>query len=124
MITHGSSYRLLREIDGLVEDHSDWLPTNDRLELVRDSVVHNLRMAHQRYAKHYNTRSRPTVFHPGEPVYRRNFVLSNTEKRFNAKLAPKFVPGRIERRIGSCYYDVVDLDTGSCSTYHAKDIRR
>lgn len=123
LITHGSIYRLLRELDCSYGDEPSIVPPTDRLRLLYAKVQENLRGAHAKYARTYNVRSRVNSFEPGQRVFRRNFILSSKSDAFNAKLAPKFVPCHIVRKIGSSHYDVTDGVRGRVGTYHAKDLR-
>jgi len=50
---------------------------------------------------------------PGQEVYRRNFVLSDFGKSFNAKFATKFLKDRVVS--GNNAYEVEDLQTSSAS---------
>lgn len=121
MITHGKSYELLRAIDSL-EDGED-IQHSDKLQIIRENVKKNLESAYNSYQKSYNLRSKPIEYKVGDEVYRRNFVLSCKPDSFNAKLAPKFIKCRIDRRIGNCYYEISNLQGKKIGTYHAKDLR-
>lgn len=71
----------------------------------------------------YNLRTRSIVYTAGQVVYRRNFAQSSAEKKFNAKLAPLFLPAKVRKKVGNVYYELEDLDGKFMGTYHAKDMR-
>jgi len=76
-------------------------------------------MSRQRYDK----RARKLLAKPGHEVFRRNFVLSDFSKSFNAKFARKFLKARVVKSVGSNVYLVEDFQGSSLGVYHAKDIR-
>lgn len=99
MITHGTSYSLLRNLKLLDEE------------------------AYERNKSHYNLRSKVPLFSIGQEVFRRNFAQSCQDKSFNAKLAPLFIKAKIRESCGSHYYVLEDLGGKIIGTFHAKDIR-
>lgn len=121
MITHANSYQLLRNISSL--ENGEDIRHSDKLEIIRDKVQENLEKAYNSYMKPYNLRSKAITYNVGDEVYRRNFVLSNKANAFNAKLAPKYLKCRIDKRIGNCYYELSDLQGRKIGTFHAKDLR-
>lgn len=122
MITHGDSYKLLRNIQ-LLNEHTSPLPREDQLALLRGELRQNIAKAYDINRSQYNLRSRPINFSVGQIVFRRNFAQSNAEKRFNAKLAPLYLKATVKSRVGNHYYLLEDVDGKSSGTYHAKDIR-
>ncbi|KAI8124987.1 hypothetical protein CVS40_4697 [Lucilia cuprina] len=86
-------------------------------------VKENLERAYNSYRKTYNLRAKEISYKVGFEVYRRNFALSSKAKNFCAKLAPKFLKCRIDKRIGNCYYELSDLKGRKIGTFHAKDLR-
>lgn len=73
------------------------LPPSERVALIRDAVRRNLHGAHETSAISYNRKTRMVRFRSGQEVFRRNFVLSDFGKNFNAKFARKFLKCRIRR---------------------------
>lgn len=59
MILHGSAYPLLRKFDDLMEEDMRILLQKDKLRLIRDRIMTNLSLAHEKGKKIYNTRARP-----------------------------------------------------------------
>ncbi|XP_075162910.1 uncharacterized protein LOC142235545 [Haematobia irritans] len=117
MVTHGSTFALLRNLRS-VDEPTCRLSRNDQLQLVRNDVLKSIRKAYEMNQRQYNLRSRPQTFHVGQQVMRRNFVQSSLEKHFNAKLAPLFVKARIREKLGSNYYILEDLDGKIVGTFH------
>ncbi|XP_046806230.1 uncharacterized protein LOC124419734 [Lucilia cuprina] len=122
MITHGSSYSLLRNLKILDEPIAS-VSRADNLQLIRKDLQKYLKRAYEQNQQTYNLRTRPETFHVGRVVLRRNFVQSNMEKHFNSKLAPLFVKAKVKEKLGRHYYALVDLEDKPIGTYHAKDIR-
>lgn len=122
-INHASEYALLRKLNCFDSGDTTILPPIDRMDVVRSRVIKNLEKAHKRHAQTYNLRSRQHEFLPGQLALRRNFTLSNQANHYNAKLAPKFVPCTIVKKIGYCHYQINDATGKGLGTYHAKDLR-
>lgn len=122
MITHGSSYNLLRKISMLDEPVAT-LSRDDQLQIIRQDLRKQIREAYERNKQTYNLRTRVPTFQIGDEVFRRNFAQSNMEKNFNAKLAPMFVKAKVTQRLGNHYYLLEDLTGHSVGTFHAKDLR-
>lgn len=122
MVTHASSYDLLRKLS-LLDEPSTTINRDDQLQLIRQDIRKCIKQAYDRNQFQYNLRSKPQDFKVNQEVFRRNFVQSNFAKGFNAKLAPVFVKARIREKIGNHYYILEDLQGKLIGTYHGKDIR-
>lgn len=81
-----------------------------------------LKLAHERNEKVYNTRSKEVRFQTGQVVYRRNFKQSSQIENYNAKLGPKQVKCIILKAIGNSMYELGDISGKKIGVYHAKDI--
>lgn len=123
MITNGSSYKLLRNLN-LLEDRTILISKDDSLDIMRAKAKQGIQIQHDRNKKMYNLRSREVFFKVGQEVFRRNFQQSNFVKGFSAKLAPTFVKSRIRRVLGNTYYELEDLQGNIIGKYHAKDIKQ
>lgn len=123
MVTNGSIYQLLRKLNAL-EDRAIQFNRSDTFDVVRSKAANVMRVQHDRNERQYNLRSREVSYNVGQEVYRRNFSQSSFEKGYNAKLAPTFIKCRVRRRIGTCYYELEDLQGKLVGTYHAKDMRQ
>ena len=121
MVTHGSQYKLLRDLS-LLEEPNFQLAHSDKMELMRQDIQENICKANDHNAKIYNLRSKPVSYQVGQEVYRRNFAQSNASKNFNAKFSRPFLKARIKEKLGSHYYTLDDLQGNLIGTFHAKDI--
>lgn len=122
MITHGSSYQLLRNLQ-LLDEPRFSLGKDDTLHLQHIDMRKFIQDAHNRTSKQYNLRCKPQSFQIGQEVFRRNFAQSSAEKKFNAKLSPMFIKARVREKVGNNYYVLEDLQGKLDGTYHSKDIR-
>ncbi|KAH8241592.1 hypothetical protein KR038_000891 [Drosophila bunnanda] len=116
-------YRLARKLQSLCDHEMAGMPTADKLRAVQEKVRKCLESAYDRSRRRYDQRARVFTARPGQEVYRRNFVLSDFGKQFNAKFAKKFLKARVVKAIGGNAYELEDLDGRSLGVYHAKDIR-
>lgn len=124
MVLHGSAYKLLRTLQGLSSGELEVLPPAEFRDLIHDDIRQNLKSAHQKHEKTYNTRSRQVTFRPGQEIFRRNFAMSDFVKGFNAKLGRQWLKARIVRQIGTAMYELEDLAGKALAmTYHAKDLK-
>lgn len=122
MITHGTSYSLLRNFQ-LLDEPCAIMSRDDRLQTLRHDLRKQIRQAYETNKDRYNLRTRMPNFKVGDVIYRRNFAQSSMEKSFNAKLAPLFLKARIVQKLGNHYYCLEDMDGKHVGTFHAKDIR-
>lgn len=122
MITHGDSYKLLRNVN-LLDEPTISLNREDQLALLRKEIRKNILVGHDINKRHYDLRTRPTTYNEGQIVYRRNFAQSNAINHFNAKLAPVFIKAKVLSKIGNNYYKLQDIESTATGTYHGKDIR-
>lgn len=81
MVTHGTSYELLRKLKLLNEPTSE-LSRDDKLQQIRHNIRKHIQDAYGINKHQYNLRTRPVNFHIGQEVFRRNFAQSNFEKVF------------------------------------------
>ncbi|XP_043071286.1 uncharacterized protein K02A2.6-like [Drosophila grimshawi] len=123
MYLNGASYKLARKLRSMGEHSISDLETQDKIRIVQDQVRLHLHKAFERSRQQYDKRARKFHAVPGQEVYRRNFVLSDFSKAFNAKFAKKFRKCRIVRVVGNNAYEVEDLNGRSLGVVHAKDLR-
>lgn len=124
MFTHGSVYKLARNLDLLGDPENKIIPKEVKMDIVRQRMKHNLHKAYLRNDKTYNIRSRAIKFIPGQEVFRRNFQQSEFKNNYNAKLARKFLKCRIVRPVGNSLYEVEDLKGKLLGVFHAKDLKQ
>lgn len=92
------------------------------LSSITSDIVKRMLKAYQINKKYYDSNKIKAEFHPGDIVYRRNFVLSDSSKNVSAKLAPKYLRCKIKKKISDVAYELVD-DFGREGVYHVKDIK-
>lgn len=123
MICHGSSYKLLKQLDALAENDLQVQYHPDKMSKLHENLMDNIQKAHGKFEKHYNLRSRVRTFTPGQTVYRRLFHLSDASKSFNSKLAPKFAKCKVKSKVSDNRYLLEDLKGKELGTFHTKDIK-
>lgn len=123
-ISSGKEYRELRESG----NETDYEPAeiNENLKEVFESVKENLKKAYTRYAKHYNLRANKDApeYDVGEIVMKKNFVLSNKQKHFSAKLANTYSEAKVVGKIGNTCYDLEDMNGNRLGVFHASDLQK
>lgn len=123
MVTNGSSYQLLRNLE-MLEDRSVRFNREDSLEVVRAKSAAVMRKQFERNERAYNLLSKEVSYEVGQEVFRRNVRQSNFEQGVCAKLAPPLVKARVRQRCGNAYYELEDLQGRPIGKHHAKDIRQ
>ena len=86
-------------------------------------VTANLRDAFARSANYYNLRRREVNFSAGDRVWKRTFPQSNAAEYFSAKLAPKFIPCIVTKKIGNVTYQLKDLDNQDLGVWHVQNLK-
>ena len=86
-------------------------------------VTANLRDAYVRSANYYNLRRREVNFSAGDRVWKRTFPQSNAAEYFSAKLAPKYIPCIVTRKIGNVTYQLKDLDNHDLGVWHVQNLK-
>lgn len=89
MITHGSDYKLLKELS-LLEEPLVPISRSDNLALLRKDIQANIRRAYDRNVTQYNLRAKPVSFKEGQEVYCRSFAQSKFSQNFNANWVLSF----------------------------------
>lgn len=89
---------------------------------LQSEVAVNVDRAHQSYRRQYDKGTKPIRFDVGERVWCKNRVLSNAGAALSQKLCPKFIPGRIIRRLGNDVYHVQTEENSALLKLHANDL--
>ena len=95
----------------------------ENLVSVYPKIKERLKVAHQKSSQQYNLRRREVEFSVGDRVWKKNYVLSNAAEHFSAKLAPKYIPGIINKKIGQLVYHIVDDNGKDLGNWHVKDFK-
>lgn len=93
------------------------------LSSIFDDVQNKLSQAHIKNTSHYNLRRKPAEFHVGDIVMKRAYFLSDKDKKFTKKLAPKFIKARIVAKKSPLVYVLQDLAGKDLGTWHIKDLK-
>ena len=108
---------------GCLRDDFSIAENAEKLARIRNKISKNLEIAHAQSSRKYNLRARNIEFQKGQIVFRKNHVQSDAIKGTNAKFYPKFVKCKINKKLGSSLYEVIDLKGKIIGKYHASDIR-
>lgn len=84
--------------------------TNHIKKETLEFVAKNLKKAYMKSEHNYNLRVRKPAesFQIGQTVYRKNFKISNTGERYNAKYGPLFVQCTVIGKKGNSSYELQD----------------
>lgn len=123
MVCHGSTYKLLKQLDCLKEPDILVIPKADKMRKIHDEIMEKIQDAHERNERRYNLRSRGRKFEVGQTVFRRLFHQSNLSKHYNAKFDQKFKKCRIKSILSENRFEIEDTDGKYAGTYHAKDLK-
>ncbi|KAJ8707558.1 hypothetical protein PYW08_010810 [Mythimna loreyi] len=124
LITCGSHY-----VDNEVANEVTFLPRDvyaenlGCLSKIFDNVQFKLWQAHVKNTSHYNLRRKPAEFKVGDVVMKRAYVLSDKDKYFSKKLAPKYIKCRITGKKSPLVYILADMSGKDLGTWHIKDIK-
>lgn len=124
LVTCGSHY-----LDTDLGDEVLFLPRDiyaENLGCLKDvfnTVQAKLWHAHAKNASHYNLRRKPMEFNIGDIVMKRAYVLSDKDKFFSKKLAPKFIKCRVIDKKSSLVYILADMSGKNIGAWHIKDLK-
>lgn len=93
------------------------------LSSVFNDVQASLWHAHEKNTAHYNLRRKLAEFSVGDIVYKRTFILSDKDKFFSKKLAPKFIKCRISEKRSPLVYVLEDMAGKNIGIWHIKDLK-
>lgn len=132
-LVHGREYI----VDGALHDHTnDPVPYSQikisnacshgneltELQSIYNKVSKHIQSAHHRNANHYNMRKRNIELSVGQIVYKLTHYLSDADKRFSKKLAPKFQKCIIVAKLSPLVYTLKDMNGKNLGNWHIKDI--
>lgn len=107
--------------------HSDVTNYINELEHRRKvffEVRERLKKAHESSKGYYNKTRRQSEFQVGNVVLRRTKFLSSAQKKFKAKLAPKFEKAVITAKLSENVYRLNNAYGKDIGVWHAKDLKR
>ena len=102
----------------------EWAEKLSKLKDVYSLVKENLDEAYRKNKHYYNLRRRDVKFVVGQPVMRRNFILSSGFRKFTSGLAPTYVgPFVVSKKVSPLVYELKDQNGSKCGTWHVKDLK-
>lgn len=122
-ICHGSAYPLLKSLDSLNEPDLRVHADPEKIRKIQDSLMSNIRAAHEKNEKRYNLRVRKPQWKEGQIVFRRLFPQSSSPKNFNAKFSPKFAKCRVSKVLTNNRLLLEDFKGKEIGVFHSKDIK-
>lgn len=121
MVSDGREYRHMRDTS-LGETNQN----NPEREKLYAEIKENLKRAFEKHSKYYNLRSNANCpqYTVGEKVLKKNTELSDKGKGYCAKLAPKYIPATIKRKIGDHCYELEDERGKRLGVFHCKHLKK
>lgn len=88
-------------------------------------VVKNLQKQYSKNSQYYNLRRKNVapVYSVGQKVYKRNFKQSSAIDKFNAKLAPSYIPCTVVARVGTSSYELSDETGKPLGIFSSADLK-
>lgn len=93
------------------------------LSSIFDQVQKSLHHAHVKNTSYYNLRRKAFEFNIGDVVYKRAYVLSDKDKHFSKKLAPKYIKCRVIQKLSPLVYVLEDMSGKNLGSWHIKDLK-
>lgn len=124
MVLSGDDYTNRDALDKDCDERLLGSIRNESMRKLFGDVRQRLQKASQASASRYNLRRRDITLLPNQPVWRKNFVLSDASKYFSSKLAPKYVgPFYVDKKISPWTYQLRDKDGKDKGTWNIKDLK-
>lgn len=120
IVLTGDEYESIRNNTNRNE-MSTW-QLQESFQTLRNQLKANMEEASEKDRKQYDKGTRQVTFALNERVWRRNRDLSSAVQHFSQKLAPKYVPCRVQERVGRDIYVVRDEARESVYRVHANDL--
>lgn len=118
------------KLTDIADEINNLNPMNRRTEFLKKflEITSNLHSkiikSYERNKKYYDKGRSPMSFEENEKVFLRNYVKSDASKNFCKKLAPKFVPVKIIRKISPIVYELEDETGKNLGKWHIQDLRK
>jgi hypothetical protein len=124
LVTCGSHYLHNDSINDLVfSPREEYAENLGVLRKIFDQIQSLLIKAHSRNSGYYNLRRKHADFNIGDVVWKRTYYLSDKDKRFTKKLAPKFIKCRIVAKKSPLVFVLKDMQGNNIGDWHIKDIK-
>lgn len=102
-----------------VDKNEDEFQIDEKRKAIREFVKEQLTKAFERIKNTHNNRAGTRSIDMTKDTYLRNQKLSNAAERYSKKLAPKYVPVRITKKVGKDTYLVADMNGKHLGKYHS-----
>lgn len=125
MVTCGSHYVSSKSDTNIIHEPRDsYAESLGYLSSIFERVQAALIGAHKRNCHSYNLRRKTAEFNVGDIVWKRTFYLSDKDKYFCKKLAPKFIKCKIVAKKSPLVYKLADMSDKPLGEWHIKDIKQ
>lgn len=93
------------------------------MAIVHEEVKNNVTKAYQKYANHYNLRTRPRVIQVGQQVYVEQHPHSDAANKFTGKFANRYLKAFVKEKRGNVYYLLEDENHKDLGVFHLMNIK-
>lgn len=122
---HGSKPGQVRPKDNKIYFNREKYDTHiAQRNLIYQDVSARLGKAYEVNSRYYNKRRRFCEYRIGDIVWKRTKYLSNADKNFMAKLAPKYEKAIITDKISTDVYKLKNLRGKCLGKWHSSDLKR
>lgn len=121
MVSDGREYRHLRDN----AEGNEGLVNTERDKLYKE-IRENLKKAFEKHSRYYNLRANANcpTFELGEKLLKKNTELSDKGKGYCAKLAPKYIPAIVKRKVGDHCYELEDEKGKRLGIYNCRYLKK
>lgn len=95
----------------------------ERFKAISEDIMSRIKSSYDRNKRYYDKSRSNLAFKVNDPVYYRNYVLSNAQKNFCKKLAPIYLPGTVTKVLSEVAYLISDVNGKPVSKFHIQDLR-
>lgn len=110
-------------LPNLDENRKSYSVELDKLPEVYKLVQERLNKAYKRSCNYYNLRKRDRIFQIGEKVWKRNFVKSDKDNDFAAKLANRYVLCKVRGVLSKVSYELEYMDGSPAGNFHVSKLK-
>jgi hypothetical protein len=124
LVTTGLHYIDTELSDDIIYTPRDEYAENlGNLRTIFEKVQSCLTKAHTRNSGYYNLRRKDVNFNIGDIIWKKTFYLSNKNKMFCKKLAPKFTKCKVVNKKSNLVYELEDMKGNNIGDWHVKDFK-
>lgn len=114
MILNGKDYSRIVEVN---EPHGD--NVSEKFQAIRESIREHLFKSFQNIMKQNNKKAGTRLIDMSKDTYLKNMKLSNAGERYSKKLGAKYIPVKINEKVGDNTYIIADREGKILGKYHA-----